>query len=217
MKIKLAIFDMDGTILETLEDIAGAVNYVLKKNNLPERTLAEVRQFVGNGIHKLIERAVPAGSSLELIEKAYEEFKSYYKTHSAIKTKPYDGIVDMMKALRAAGVRIAVNSNKADFAVQDLCRDFFPGLIDAAIGDRDGHEKKPSPQAVHEIMNKFNVKREETVFIGDSDVDIQTAKNAGVASIAVTWGFRDIEFLKKNGASVLAEIPAQITDYILNT
>ena len=174
MRYKLAVFDMDGTILNTLEDLADSTNYALKANGLPERTIDEVRRFVGNGIRLLIERAVPADSEPEL----FETFKKYYKTDCAVKTRPYDGIKEVLVSLRKAGCLTAVVSNKADFAVQDLCKDYFDGLFDFAVGEREGIKKKPAPDSVYEVLTKLKTKKEDAVYIGDSDVDFATSVNA---------------------------------------
>lgn len=215
MRYKLAVFDMDGTILNTLEDLADSTNYALKTNGLPERTIDEVRRFVGNGIRLLIERAVPEGSDIELIDKVFDTFTTYYKTHCAIKTKPYDGIRDVLLSLRKAGCMTAVVSNKADFAVQDLCRDYFDGLFDLAVGERDGIKKKPAPDSVFEVLSKLNIDKADAVYIGDSDVDYATSVNAGMDVIMVGWGFRDEEFLRKKGAKRIIKQPSEILDIIL--
>lgn len=215
MRYKLAVFDMDGTILNTLEDLADSTNYALKTNGLPERTVDEVRRFVGNGIRLLIERAVPEGSDTELIDKVFGTFKRYYKTHCAIKTKPYDGIKEVLLSLRKAGCLTAVVSNKADFAVQDLCRDYFDGLFDLAVGEREGIKKKPAPDSVFEVLSKLNIDKADAVYIGDSDVDYATSVNAGMDVIMVGWGFRDEEFLREKGAKRIIKQPSEILDIIL--
>lgn len=215
MRYKLAIFDMDGTILNTLEDLADSTNYALKTNGLPERTVDEVRRFVGNGIRLLIERAVPEGSDTELIDEVFGTFKRYYKTHCAIKTKPYDGIKEVLLSLRKAGCLTAVVSNKADFAVQDLCRDYFDGLFDLAVGEREGIKKKPAPDSVFEVLSKLNIDKADAVYIGDSDVDYATSVNAGMDVIMVGWGFRDEEFLREKGAKRIIKQPSEILDIIL--
>ena len=197
MRYKLAVFDMDGTILNTLEDLADSTNYALKANGLPERTIDEVRIFLGNGIRLLIERAVPTDTDKELTDKVFDTFKEYYKTHCAVKTRPYDGIKDVLLELRKAGCLTAVVSNKADFAVQDLCKDYFDNLFDFAIGEREGIKKKPAPDSVFEVLSKLNVEKDNAVYIGDSDVDFATSVNAGMDVIMVGWGFRDAEFLRE--------------------
>ncbi len=215
MRYKLAVFDMDGTILNTLEDLADSTNYALKANGLPERTIDEVRRFVGNGIRLLIERAVPADTDKELTDKVFDTFKEYYKTHCAVKTRPYDGIKDVLSGLKKAGCLTAVVSNKADFAVQDLCKDYFKDLFDFAIGEREGIKKKPAPDSVFEVLSKLNVEKADAVYIGDSDVDFATSVNARMDVIMVGWGFRDEEFLREKGAKRIIKQPSEILDIIL--
>lgn len=215
MRYKLAVFDMDGTILNTLEDLADSTNYALKANGLPERTIDEVRRFVGNGIRLLIERAVPTDTDKKFTDKVFDTFKEYYKTHCAVKTRPYDGIKDVLLELRKAGCLTAVVSNKADFAVQDLCKDYFDNLFDFAIGEREGIKKKPAPDSVFEVLSKLNVEKDNAVYIGDSDVDFATSVNAGMDVIMVGWGFRDEEFLREKGAKRIIKQPSEILDIIL--
>ena len=213
-KYKLAIFDLDGTLLETLEDLHDSTNHALVSQGLPPRTLDEVRRFVGNGIHKLIERAVPEGSSSETVEQVFEEFKKWYAVHCNDKTRAYDGIKEMLLALRKAGVRTAVVSNKADFGVQTLCKTYFSGLLDVAVGQREGIRLKPAPDSVNEVLRLLEIRREDAVYIGDSDVDIDTARNAGMDCISVTWGFRRREFLLEHGAVILADKPENLEEII---
>ena len=213
-KYKLAIFDLDGTLLETLEDLHDSTNHALVSQGLPPRTLDEVRRFVGNGIHKLIERAVPEGSSSETVEQVFEEFKTWYAVHCNDKTSAYDGIKEMLLALRKAGVRTAVVSNKADFGVQTLCKTYFSGLLDVAVGQREGIRLKPAPDSVNEVLRLLDIRREDAVYIGDSDVDIDTARNAGMDCISVTWGFRNREFLLEHGAEILADKPEHLSKII---
>ena len=214
MKIKAILFDMDGTILYTLEDLKNTTNYALKKHGFPERTLEEVRQFVGNGIHKLIERAVPEGTMDVEIEAVFDTFEVYYKDHCMDTTRPYDGINELLTNLRAQGYMTAVVSNKVDFAVQDLVKDFFAGQFDIAIGEREGVRKKPAPDSVFEVLKEFNLNKEEVIYIGDSDVDYATAKNADVDCSLVEWGFRDRTFLESLGATVFAKKPADILNIV---
>lgn len=214
MKYKIAVFDMDGTILNTLEDLTDSTNYALKSNNLPVRTIDEVRCFVGNGIRKLIERAVPEGSEEPLIDKVFETFKEYYALHCNDKTCAYEGINELLENLKSRGIITAVVSNKADFAVQSLCRDYFEGLFDYAVGEKEGVRKKPYPDSVLKILERFGVMKEDVVYIGDSDVDFQTAVNAGIDSIMVAWGFRTEEFLKNLGADIIVHEPDEILNLI---
>lgn len=210
MKYKLVIFDMDGTILDTLEDLKGCLNYALEKNGFPVRTYEEVRNFVGNGIRKLVERGVPAGTGVKEIEGVFSDFQAYYKLHCTDKTKPYDDITELLRALRERGLRTAVVSNKIDFAVQDLVRRYFHGLFDMAVGDRAGMARKPEPDSVYAVLEGLHIEKEAAIYVGDSDVDIDTARNAGIDSIIVTWGFRDREFLEAHGASIFAGKPMDV-------
>ena len=215
-KYKLVIFDMDGTILNTLEDLTDSTNYALRTYNLPQRTLEEVRMFVGNGIAKLIERAVPTGTDKEVEEQVLVTFKAYYGEHCAVKTRPYEGILDLLRSLRERGYLTAVVSNKADFAVQSLVKDYYPGLFDAAVGEKEGVRRKPAPDSVFEVLRMLDTQKEAAVYIGDSDVDLETAKNAGMDAIAVEWGFRDRDFLIEHGAKVIVGQPMEIQEHLEN-
>ncbi len=216
MKYQLVIFDLDGTILNTLEDLKNAANYALSQNSFPERTTDEIRRFVGNGIRKLIERAVPTGTDEEAIVKVHEKFTEFYKAHCSDNTKPYEGIEDMLEALRKAGCLTAVVSNKADYAVQELCREYFPGLFDCVAGERQGIRKKPAPDTVNAILAKLDISPDKAVYIGDSDVDVMTAANAHMDIIAVDWGFRDRQCLTASGAKVIVSTPKEALEIILN-
>lgn len=210
MKYRLAIFDLDGTILYTLEDLKISLNHALSKNGLPERTLDETRRFVGNGIRKLIERAVPENSDPGLVDKVFDDFNLHYKEHCTDHTRPYEGIPELLSALRESGVKTAVLSNKADYGVQELCARYFPGMFDFAAGEKAGVRKKPAPDGVFAILEKLGVSAADTVYIGDSEVDIETAENAGTDSIIVDWGFRERELLISRGARVIASAPKEI-------
>lgn len=212
---KLAVFDMDGTILDTLEDLKDSVNYALAKCGYPQRTYDEVRRFVGNGIRKLIERAVPEGVSVSDIDRVHEVFTGHYKVHCADKTKAYDGIKPLLEELRANGVKTAVVSNKADYGVQELCKEYFDGLFDYAVGEREGIRRKPAPDSVNEALRALETDKSEAVYIGDSDVDYETAVNAGLPCISVLWGFRDEEFLRSKGASLFVHEPSEILNIVL--
>lgn len=212
---KLAVFDMDGTILDTLEDLKDSTNFALEKCGYPTRTYDEVRRFVGNGIRKLIERAVPEGLTVEQIDRVHEVFTEHYKVHCADKTKAYDGIKPLLEKLRASGVKTAVVSNKADYGVQELCKEYFDGLFDYAVGEREGIRRKPAPDAVNEALRVLGMSKSEAVYIGDSDVDFETAKNAELPCISVLWGFRDEEFLREKGATLFVHDPAEIYDIVM--
>ena len=216
MQYKLAVFDLDGTILDTLADLAEAVNNALRKNRMPEHTTEEVRWYVGNGIPKLIARAVPEDADETQRQQVHADFTAYYKEHCADHTAPYPGIPEMLCALRAAGMQTAVVSNKADYAVQILVEDYFPGLFDAAVGDREGFRRKPAPDSVNAVLETLGIDRGEAVYIGDSDVDIATAKNAGMPCISVDWGFRPEAFLREHGAEIILHDAGALQDFLLN-
>ena len=215
MKYKLALFDMDGTVLDTLQDLTDATNAVMVMHGYPTHSLDAVRTFVGNGAQRLIECAVPAGTDAAKIDTVLGDFKVYYGKHNADATKPYAGVPEMLRALRAAGVCTAVVSNKPDFAVKALAGQYFDGLFDFAVGDREGVQKKPAPDSVFEAMRVLGYGAEETVYIGDSEVDVLTAKNAHVDGIFVDWGFRTVETLRESGAKVIVSSPDEITGLIL--
>ena len=210
MNIKAAIWDLDGTLLNTLDDLAASTNAALAANGLPTHTTDEVRMFVGNGIGKLIERAVPNGRENPKFQAVYDAFVAHYGAHSRDRIKPYDGILPMLDALAAQGVKLAIVSNKIDFAVKELSRDYFGERMQAAIGDDPGRRRKPAPDSVLEAMRQLGVTRAETVYIGDSDVDVETARNAGVACCAVSWGFRSVQCLRDAGAARIAANPQEL-------
>lgn len=205
MKYTTIIFDLDGTLLDTLLDLANATNYALGKHGLPLRTIDEVRRFVGNGIRKLITRAVPAGAPQEIQEAVFADFNLYYKKHCADNTKPYPGILRLLAELREQGCQTAIVSNKADYAVQELASQYFPNLLDAACGERQGIARKPKPDMLLAIMEQLQADKNSTIYVGDSDTDLLTAKNTGVPCIGACWGFRGRRFLIDHGAQLLVE------------
>jgi phosphoglycolate phosphatase len=206
------IFDLDGTLLDTLADLAASTNYALRQYGMPEHTLDDVRQFVGNGVRRLMERAVPEGNQNLLFEKVFAAFRAHYMEHSLDTTRPYEGITKMLCELKKQGCRMAVVSNKMMAATQELVAHFFPE-IEVAIGENEaeGIRKKPAPDTVFEALRKLGVKKDTAVYVGDSEVDLQTARNAGIPCISVLWGFRNREFLQQNGATMFAERPDSIT------
>jgi len=208
------VFDLDGTLLDTLDDLTDATNAALTKFSLPTRTREEVRSFVGNGIAKLIERAIGTENA-PLHADVLAEFKRYYIAHCADKTAPYEGILQLLQALKARGVQTAVVSNKADFAVKELEKQYFDGLLLAAVGENEaeGIRKKPAPDSLFAVLWELDADMEKTVYVGDSDVDIETAKNAGVDCICVTWGFRDKAFLEAYGGTQFVDSPMEILRY----
>lgn len=196
MKYKAAIFDLDGTVLATLEDLANAVNHALKINGYAVHSIEEVRCMVGNGVANLIWKALPKDIDKDIHKKVLADFKDYYRDHVNDCTKPYDGICEMLKNLREVGIYVGINSNKYDAALQSLCKIHFDALYDFAAGECETTPKKPDPTAAERIINAAGVKKDEAIYIGDSDVDIRTAENAGIDSAWVAWGFRKREELQ---------------------
>ena len=218
MKYTTLLFDLDGTLLDTLFDLWHAVNHALTAFSMPQRSYDEVRMMVGNGIKKLIDRAVPTGTPTDLTAQVFDEFRSYYSANSRNKTAPYDGIAVSLKELSDSGYKMAVISNKIDSAVKELNRDFFSDYITVAIGDREGMRKKPAPDSLFEAMQLLGAKKEECLYIGGSDVDIETAKNAGIPCIGCAWGFRGRDFLRDHGLSDewILDLPAELPSFIKN-
>ena len=216
MKFKLAIFDMDGTILNTLDDMTDSCNYILQKYGFPTHQLEEIKFMVGNGIPKLIERAIPDGRDNPQFDKVLADFIAYYGEHCAIKTSPYDGVIDCIKTLKAAGMKIAVNTNKVESAAVDLCNDYFPDLFDVISGSRPGMPPKPAPDGIYEILKRAGVDGKESCFIGDSDVDVACGLNAKLDVFGVDWGFRGEVFLHEHGADIVVKTPAELAEVILS-
>ena len=206
------IFDLDGTLLDTLADLASSVNFALCTHGLPEHSLDDVRRFVGNGVRKLMERAVPDGTDNPLFEAAFATFRQHYMAHSLDTTRPYEGIPETLAALKARDCHLAVVSNKMMAATQALCTHFFPDTIDVAIGEDEaaGICKKPAPDTVIAALKALGVGKEQAVYVGDSDVDVQTARNAGLPCISVLWGFRSRDFLQQNGAETFISTPSEL-------
>lgn len=215
MHCALAIFDMDGTILNTLEDLTQTLNTALASRGMPERTMEEVRRFVGNGIPRLIQRAVPAQTTADEVEEVTAAFHRYYAVHCGDHTGPYPGVPELLQALRQAGIRTAVVSNKADYAVQALCRQYFPGQFDMAVGQREGIRSKPAPDSVYAVLRRLAIDPDRAVFIGDSDVDVETAQNAGLPCWAVDWGYRDRAVLEAAGATAVFSNAAALQQALL--
>ena len=213
--IRAAIFDLDGTLLDTLGDLHAAVNVALAAFGLPPRTLDEVRAFVGNGVRDLMKRAIPEGEAYPRFEECLAAFRAHYSAHSTDLTCPYAGIPALLADLRRRGIATAIVSNKFDGAVKALAQHYFPDLIDEAVGESPDRQKKPAPDTVLAVMDALAVRPEEAVLIGDSDVDILTAKNAEVASVGVLWGFRDKECLKAAGATRFATTVEELQSILL--
>ena len=214
MKYKAIIFDLDGTLTDTLEDLYLSVNHALRSSGLPERQLDEVRRFVGNGVRKLIERSVPEGTDSTKLERCFESFRAYYIIHCQDHTRLYPGIASLLTALHAKGYRMAVVSNKLQKGVDELADLFFNGVIDVAIGEQQGIPRKPEPDMVTQALDRLGVKKEEAIYVGDSDVDLQTASNAGLPCISVLWGFRSRDFLVAHGATLFAETPQDVLSLV---
>lgn len=200
---KCVIFDLDGTLLNTLEDLADSVNLMLENFLCPRRSLEEIRQFVGNGMRKLVERSVPEGFDKNKLESAYEFFREAYRKNMQNKTRAYKGISECLEELNRLGIKIAVTSNKNDDAVKNLCKEYFGELVTVAVGVRDDIPPKPDPEMVNNVISELCFEKSDCIFVGDSETDIRTAKNAGLESVGVLWGFRDREILEQEGADYI--------------
>lgn len=214
-KYKTIIFDLDGTLLYTLEDLKNSVNYALEQCGYQRRTLEDIRHFVGNGIRRLVERAVPEGTDIKSTDKVFEIFREYYNLHATDNTGLYDGVEELLYELKKKGYKLAIVSNKVQSAVDILREKFFNDTIEISIGDREGKKKKPSPDAVLTVMEYFNASKEETLYVGDSEVDVMTAKNAGVDCISVSWGFRNKAELLEAGAAVIVDTTEQLMEKLI--
>lgn len=216
MNKKAVIFDLDGTLLNTLEDLTDSTNYALEKFNYPTKTVVQVRNYVGNGVAKLIERAIPDGLNNPKFSDIENTFKKHYKNNMYNKTKPYDGILEMLEKIKKSGLKIAVVSNKFDEAVKELCKTYFAGLTDFCAGENEaaGIRKKPAPDTVIKVLKEFKLNPEDAVYVGDSEVDIQTAQNSKMDCISVLWGFKDEDFLLEHGASHIIKTPDEIFKYL---
>lgn len=210
MKYDAVIFDLDGTLTDTLEDLKNSVNFAMREFGFPERTTDEVRSFVGNGVKRLIDLSVPENTPDEVSAECLSVFKNFYKDNSLVSTKPYDGIIPMLEKLKKDGVKTAVVTNKMHEAAVDIVNLFFGELIDVTIGQIDGVAQKPQPDGIYSALEKLGVSKEKSVYVGDSEVDCITAKNAGIPCIGVTWGFRDREILVGNGADFIINFPEEI-------
>lgn len=213
-KYDTVIFDLDGTLLNTLEDLADAVNHVMKENGYPQRTLDEVRRFVGNGIRRLMEQAVPEHVTDEEFERVFEEFRNYYTAHCQIKTCAYDGIMPLLEKLYTENYAMAIVSNKNHAAVCELNDIYFKDYIEVAIGQKDGIRKKPAPDTVFQALKELGKTVENAVYVGDSEVDFATAENSGMDCALVTWGFRTAEELKECRPKVWITKPAQLLNVL---
>ncbi|MBR5047284.1 MAG: HAD-IA family hydrolase [Eubacterium sp.] len=211
------VFDMDGTLLDTLDDLAGSANYAMQEMGFPLRSREEVQSFVGNGILVLIRKCVPEGTDEESIEKALTIFKKHYSLHCNDLTRTYEGIDELIESLQEKNIKMAIVSNKADFAVKELSEIYFKGKIPVAIGENEsgGIRKKPAPDTVFKAMELLGSSPEESVYVGDSEVDVKTAANSGLDVILCAWGFREEAFLRSLGSYHIIHKPMELTDLIL--
>lgn len=213
--IRSILFDLDGTLLDTLDDLANSVNYALRTHHLPERNHTEIRSFLGNGIRNLMLDAVGRGMSDEAFEPVFQTFRTYYVEHCLDKSKPFAGIIDLLKALQQRGITMAVVSNKLHPAVVELNERFFKDYITSAVGESATVRRKPNPDAVLAALSELGCSKDEAVYVGDSEVDLHTAQNAGMQCMLVLWGFRDEDFLRSlPGASLFAQCPADILSWL---
>lgn len=215
-KYQTIIFDLDGTLLNTLDDLSSSVNYALRQHGLAERSQAEVRQFLGNGIRRLIEQSVPAGTDDQKTDDVFQTFRSHYLEHSLDQTRPYDGIEDLLHQLNDMKVATAIVSNKLDPAVKELHQHFFSDTIQVAIGETKTIRRKPAPDMVDECIRLLGCDRQTCLYVGDSEVDLQTARNAGLPCLSVSWGFRDKKQLIEAGATTIIDRPDELIDILTN-
>ncbi len=204
------IFDLDGTLLNTLDDLKNSVNFALEKYGFPKRSIDEIRSFVGNGVERLVMLSVPVGTDEATAGEVLAVFKAHYEKNSRVLTAPYDGIKDLLGELSRRGIKMAVVSNKFDAAVKELCSDFFGGLLAAAIGESDTVKRKPAPDSVFEALSQLGSRAECALYVGDSEVDVATAQNAGLFCVGVTWGFRSRALLEEKGADCIIERPSEL-------
>lgn len=214
MKYDTIIFDLDGTLLNTLEDLCDSLNAVLRKEGYKTRNLEEVRNFVGNGVKKLVERSLPERTHEDEIIRITDLFRIYYKNNMQIKTRPYDGITELLSYLKQHKYKTAIVSNKFDSAVKELAHSYFGELIDVSIGETAEVRKKPAPDSIYRAVDELGSNIRQAILVGDSETDIQTAKNAGIACIGVSWGFRSRQLLKDCEADYIIDTPAELIKLI---
>lgn len=212
--LKAVIFDLDGTLLNSIGDLATAVNFALEKNGLSALPLETVKGYVGNGAGLLIERSSKMKRGSPEFKKCYEDFLSYYKEHMAVLTKPYEGICEVLSRLKSREIKTGILSNKPDMAVKPLSEHYFKNLIDFALGEKEGSPGKPDPAGVFEVMKELKSGKADTLYVGDSEVDILTGRNAGLKTLSCLWGFKTREFLIEKGAETLIEKPSEILEFL---
>ncbi|WP_434510701.1 HAD family hydrolase [Desulfitobacterium sp. AusDCA] len=209
-KYDTVIFDLDGTLLNSLEDLTDSVNYVLALHDFPRRNITEIRNFVGNGVGRLLELSIPDGLNNMYYEQCISEFRTHYSKNMGNKTRPYDGMMELFRQLSNEKFKMAIVSNKFDTAVKELARDYFRGYIKVAIGESKNVARKPAPDSVIKALEQLGSVADKAVYVGDSEVDVKTAKNAGLTCIGVTWGFRDREVLEREGADYIINKPEEL-------
>ncbi len=214
MAYRAVIFDLDGTLLDTLGDLHAAVNTALRSEGFPERSEREVMAFLGNGIRRLMQQAVPGGTDEARFERAFEAFKSCYSRHYLEKTRPYPGIPALLQELKRRGIRTALVTNKADAVARDIYNATLRDVLPVAIGEQPSYRKKPAPDMVDEALRRLGCGREGAVCVGDSEVDLQTAKNSGLPCILVDWGFRSRSFLETLGCESIVSTPEQLLEQL---
>ena len=212
--VKAVIFDLDGTLLYTIEDLADSCNEALSFYGYPERTIDEVRQFVGNGLGVLVELALPDGRKNPQFEAVLQKLRECYAKNCEHKTRPYEGVPEMLDTLIERGFKCAIVSNKPDAQVKELATLYFPTSVSVAVGEREGIRRKPYPESLNSVMEQLGVDKKDVVYVGDSDVDIKTAANAQVACVSVCWGFKSREFLIQNGASEIISTPEDLLELL---
>ena len=215
VKYDLVIFDMDGTVLDTLEDLLGAMNYALARQQLGSRTLDEMRSYVGNGLYMMAVRACGVGAPMTQVDAVFNDFKAWYSEHLNVKTHPYEGITALLKRMKARGIKAGICSNKFDPGAKALAQAHFGDLIDLTVGESEQVPKKPDPASTKLILSRLNVRPERALYVGDSAVDVQTAKAAGLELAAVSWGFASAQSLKQAGAKRIFDTVGALEEYIL--
>ncbi|MCI8327398.1 MAG: HAD family hydrolase [Lachnospiraceae bacterium] len=209
------IFDLDGTLLDTIEDLANSLNHTLAQFDVPTLPVPTIQSYVGNGLRRLLELSIPEGLDHPKFEDIFTTFRDYYIDHCKEATAPYPGIMDLLEKLREKKIPMAIVSNKNDTAVKELAVDFFDGLISVAIGEREGISKKPAPDTVFAALKELDCSSFHAVYVGDSEVDLQTAANSGMDCITVSWGFKGRAFLEKEGASTIIDTPEELLDFFI--
>ena len=215
MRYDLVIFDLDGTLLDTLDDLAAAVNHALGLHGFPPRRRDEVRRLIGNGVASTIRRAVPEGTDDDTCRQVLADFKGYYLQNVNVHTRPFDGVVELLDALNAAGVRVAANSNKVDSAVKELCEVHFGSRVALALGERPEIPKKPAPDGAYRVIEALGASRERTLYVGDGEADLLTAQNAGIDCAWVSWGYRNRDELSEMNIPNAFDTAEALREFIL--